>query len=71
MDGISFIALNIAFAVSLSADTASFITGGLPTFTDPNTVMNIIGNNKEKTTEVGLLNVASRLYFEIIKAACS
>lgn len=33
--------------------------------------MKISGNNKEKTMEVGLLNVASKLYPEMVNAAFS
>ncbi|WP_262713308.1 hypothetical protein [Mucilaginibacter frigoritolerans] len=36
---------------------------------DPKTVMKIMGNNSENTIEVGLLNIASKLYLDKVKAA--
>jgi hypothetical protein len=36
---------------------------------DPNTIIKMIGKSNEKTIEVGLLSVASKLYLEIVKAA--
>jgi hypothetical protein len=57
--------------VSQPDETAIFIAGGAPTLIDPNTVMKIKGNNSEKTMEVGLLKVASKLYLDIVNAARS
>jgi hypothetical protein len=56
-------------AVSLPGATARFITGAWVSTIDPNTVMKMIGNSNENTIEVGLRNVASKLYFEMVKAA--
>jgi hypothetical protein len=60
---------NIISDVSLPGAIASFITGAWLGIIEPNTVIKIIGNSSEKTMEVGLLSVASKLYFEIVKAA--
>jgi hypothetical protein len=48
---------------------ASFIKGVRSGTIDANTVIKMIGNSSEKTMEVGLLSVASKLYLEIAKAA--
>jgi hypothetical protein len=55
--------------VSQPFATASFITGAWLGTIEANTVIKIMGNNNEKTIEVGLRKVASKLYFAIVKAA--
>jgi hypothetical protein len=56
-------------AVSLPAAIANLLTGALPGLIEPKTTIKMIGKSSEKTTEVGLRKVASRLYLEIVKAA--
>src|ERR1700739_4660306 len=66
---IFLIASKTMFAVSLPEATATFITGAWFGTMEPNTVIKIMGNNIEKTIEVGLRSVASKLYFERVRAA--
>ena len=64
-------ALNTRLSVSQEADMAIFVDGvWFPTM-DPNTTMKMMGNNNEKTTEVGLCSVAIKLYFERVSDALS
>jgi hypothetical protein len=64
-----FIALNTRLPVSHWGAIANLRSGALLTLIDPNTTIKIMGNNSEKTIEVGLLNVASKLYLEMARAA--
>src|ERR1700733_10968236 len=67
--GMDLIALNTILLVSQPCAIANFWSGILPTLIDPKTTIKMIGNNSEKTIDVGLLMVASKLYLETAKAA--
>lgn len=69
--GIFLMAFNTMFEVSQPGAMANLIAGAWPGTMVPKTVIKIIGKSNANTIDVGLLSVASKLYFEMVNAALS